>query len=101
MFIYNVTIKVMHSVVDQWIEWMRAEHMDDMLATGQFTSYKLHKLLEHDDEEGVTFVVQYYCNEKSDYENYIDKYSEQLRNKGYAKFGDKYIAFRTVMEVIV
>jgi hypothetical protein len=100
MYIYNVTVKVMHTIKAEWQQWMLSEHLTDMMQTGKFLSYQFNRLLEHDDEEGVTFIVQYKCATKQDYESYIADYSHSLRDKGYAKFGDQYIAFRTIMEVI-
>lgn len=100
MFIYNVTIKVAHAIEKDWIQWMLEEHLKDMLATGKFLSYQFNKLLDHDDEEGVTYIVQYKCSDKAAYESYIEENSEHLRAKGYEKFGNQFIAFRTIMEVI-
>lgn len=98
MIIYNVTLRVDNSIVTEWLEWMKAEHMPAVMATGLFTEKRLARLLEQDELEGVTFVAQYCCNGLTEYNTYISQYSQQLRDESFRKFGDKFIAFRTLME---
>lgn len=98
MYIYNVTIKVSHKIKDEWLKWMKEEHIPDMMATNKFENYRFCKLMDHDDEEGVVYVAQYDCFTRSDYNAYIEIHSERLRKKSYEKFGDQFMAFRTLME---
>jgi len=97
MILYNVTIKVAHSAADEWLQWMKEEHMAEVVGTGCFTSYKLFRLLEQDDSEGPTYCAQYTCTDIAKYEQYISAYAPALRDKGFARFGNKFIAFRSVM----
>lgn len=100
MLIYNVTIKLEHTIENDWVQWMQKEHMPALLATGCFHGYQLNKLLEQDESEGVTYVAQYYCHTKEDYLRYIDQFSNAMRQAGLDKFGNKFIAFRTLMKKI-
>lgn len=100
MIIYNITIKVEAGVADQWLKWMKEEHLQDMMNTGLFSDYRISKLMEQDEAEGVTFVVQYHTDSIENYESYLAEHAPKMRQKGLAKFADKMIAFRTVMEVI-
>lgn len=100
MIIYNVTIKVTWAIHDAWIEWMINTHIPDVMATGCFTKHQLVKLLELDEEEGPTYAAQYYAEAFSDYERYIDQYSQALREDGYNKWGNHFIAFRSIMEIV-
>ncbi|MFY8045434.1 MAG: DUF4286 family protein, partial [Chitinophagaceae bacterium] len=36
MFIYNVTVKIDPSIEADWIQWMKEEHIPEVLATGKF-----------------------------------------------------------------
>lgn len=100
MYIYNVTIKVSHSIVSDWIAWMHEEHLDEVIATGMFDKYSFFELIEPFDEhdEGRTFVAQYFTDSKIRYERYIIEFAPLLREKGFARFGNLFIAFRTVMK---
>ena len=100
MIIYNVTIKIVPEIEKTWVAWMKAEHIPDLMQTGLFTGYHLCRLLEQDETDGITFSVQYFCENKEAYDNYISAHAPLMRDKGFQKFGNQFIAFRTVMETI-
>lgn len=100
MFIYNVTLKIDHSIHEEWVKWMREEHLPDVMRTGCFEKYQFVKLLEVDESEGPTYAAQYFAISKAQYNRYIDMYAAKLRQDGMNKWGNKFIAFRTLMEVI-
>ena len=100
MIIYNVTLKVEHSIADQWLTWLKDEHIPDMISTGCFTHATILHLLEADDTESITYAVQYHAANKSLYDRYMENFSEEMRKKGTDKWSNKFIAFRTVMKVV-
>jgi hypothetical protein len=97
--LYNVTIKVSHAIQADWLQWMQEEHLPEVVGTGCFTSGRLLQLIESDDEEGVTYAAQYEASSRADYDRYIREYADALRKKGYDRWGDGFIAFRTLMQV--
>jgi hypothetical protein len=100
MIVYNVTTKVANSIQRDWLQWIQEEHIPDIINTGCFTHASVLQLLEVDDSEGPTFAVQYFADSKSLYNNYVEKFAVQMRQKAFDKWGDKFIAFRSVMKVI-
>lgn len=100
MVIYNVTIKVEKSIAEDWLEWLVNEHIPAIMETGCFVNYRILRLLEVDDTEGPTYAVQYEANSKADYNRYITIYAADMRQLSYDKWGDGFIAFRSVMEVV-
>jgi hypothetical protein len=100
MIIYNVTLKVDKEVANSWVQWMKSEHMADLMSTGLFTDCRLCRLLEQDETDGITYSAQYFCNNMEAYNSYIEKFAEGMREKGNKLFGGKFVAFRSVMEVI-
>lgn len=100
MVFYNVTVKVMHTIANEWLEWLQNEHIKDVLGTGKFKSAQVCRLLEQDDSDGISYVIQYQTESMELYQKYIEDDSQTMIQKGYDKFGDKFIAFRTVMETL-
>jgi hypothetical protein len=98
MIIYNVTVKLENDIATEWVQWMKEEHMPDLMNTGLFVDSRLCRLLEQDEVEGVTYVAQYFCEGLEQYNKYISAYAQQMREKGFSRFGNKFIAFRTLME---
>ena len=99
MIIYNVTINVDDDIHIQWLEWMQKVHIPEVLTTGLFTGYRLCRLLDVDDE-GTTYSVQYSCKSLDDYKMYKATHAPRLQQETFKKFGEKFMAFRTLLEVI-
>lgn len=100
MLIYNVTIKVDESIATDWVQWMRQEHIPNIMDTGCFAEYKMVRLLDIDDSEGPTYAVQYFATTMDDYQQYLRQHAPRIRKESIDKWGDRFIAFRTLMEVV-
>lgn len=100
MILYNVTIKVECEIADEWTVWMKNEHIPDLMNTGLFTGYRLSRLLEQDEVEGITYSAQYELADIEHYNTYIDTHAQTMREKAFARFGGRFVAFRSVMETV-
>ena len=100
MIIYNVTTNIHESVHDQWMIWMQEKHINDVLATGKFSSARMVKVLIEEEMGGVTYSIQYITENKETLQRYYDEDAPRLREEALALFGDKMLAFRTELELI-
>lgn len=100
MLIYNVTINIDDTVHEQWLEWMKDKHVPDMLATGKFTHAKMVKVLVEEDMGGITYSIQYTTKNRSTLEAYYKKDADRLRADAQKMFPNKFVAFRTELEVV-
>lgn len=100
MIIYNVTTMVSPSIHDQWLNWMKEEHLPEIMATGLFQRNQLMRLLDVDEEQGITYAVQFFALTIDDYSTYISNHAPALRLKGTQKWGEQVVGFRTLMEIV-
>lgn len=100
MIIYNVTVKVEKEIAEAWLDWLRQEHIPDLLGTGCFYDAAVLQLLDLDDSEGPTYAVQYFANKREDVDRYLNEFSADMRAKGHERWGARFIAFRSLMKVI-
>lgn len=100
MFVYNVTTKVVQHIAASWLQWLKEVHIAEIINTGCFTHATVLQILEVDDSEGPTYAVQYFAESKSNYNLYIEKYANNMRQKAFDKWGDQFIAFRTFMQIV-
>lgn len=98
--LYNVTAKVEPNSVEKWKKYMIENHIQDVMNTGCFESFKLTQLKYLDETEGVTFATQFIAPNQEKFEEYHQKFAEDLQKDHIEKFGEKVVAFRTVMEII-
>jgi len=100
MIIYNVTINIEPSVHDEWLQWMQEIHIPEVMQTNLFIENRILKVLGDDDQEGYTYSIQYTCNSLDDYENYKMKFAPELQAKHNERYKDKFVSFRTLLEII-
>jgi len=100
MIIYNVTVKVDGAIADAWLQWLLAEHIPQMMETGCFTNHKVMRLLEADDSEGPTYAIQYYAHSMADYDRYIEMHAPLMRQRSIDTWGQRFIAFRSLLQVV-
>lgn len=100
MIIYNVTVQIEKQIAPQWLHWLTHEHIPDVMATGCFTGNQIVKLLDADESEALTYAIQYYTESREVLDEYLNVHAAALRKKGVEKWGERFVAFRTIMEVV-
>ncbi|MEO6330814.1 MAG: DUF4286 family protein [Ginsengibacter sp.] len=100
MFVYNLTVKVNNTILHNWIQWLKGEHIPEVMATNLFVETKFLKLLEPDDSEAATFTLQCFTDSREKYNKYIAIYSNILTEKALQKWGDNFISFGTFMQTV-
>lgn len=100
MIIYNVTIHVEEEACEAWLEWMQQTHIPEVLATGKFEEARLCRVLADEQSGGLTFAVQYLSPSREHLQRYYREDAPRLRQLGIDRFGDKFVAFRTELELL-
>lgn len=100
MLIYNVTINIEDDAHNEWLIWMKEHHIPDMLQTGKFLEATMCQVLVQEDMGGTTYSVQYKVKDRSTLEKYYKEDAATLRNDALKRFGNKFVAFRTELEVV-
>lgn len=100
MIVYNITIKVDREITEEWVEWQIKEHIPEIMSTQLFYDFKVFQLLDQDEEDGPTFVIQYFADSKINYDQYIYSYAPHFIEKALKKWGNKFIAFKTLLQSV-
>lgn len=101
MIIYNVTINVENAIVEEWKTWMKTVHIPNVMATNLFLEHKFLKLLqETEDDKTTTFAVQYFLSDMEQFQKYLSEFASEMRQEVLDKYGERVLAFRTLLEVI-
>ncbi|SKB48676.1 protein of unknown function [Salegentibacter holothuriorum] len=99
MYIYNVTINVEEAIHDDWVKWMKEEHIPEMLDTGKFKKALMSRVMVTEAMGGITYSVQYTAENKAELDKYYKEDADSMRKKTKI-FEGKFVAFRTEMQVI-
>jgi hypothetical protein len=99
MILYNVTMSLDPAIHEDWLAWVQATHIPDVLATGLFSGYRLVRIL-NEEEGGVTYSIQYFCADLATYERYRTEFAPKLQADTKRRYDGRYAAFRTLLEVV-
>ena len=99
MYIYNVTINIDESVHDQWVDWMKSDHIPAMLDTGKFTKALMTRVMVEEEMGGITYSIQYTTDSMETLQKYYAEDADILRAQS-KPFEGKFVAFRTELQII-
>lgn len=99
MIIYSVTLNIEDDIHDDWLKWMKEVHIPAVMETGLFLENKMLKLLM-DEPQGKTYSMQYTLHNMADLEEYRAKHAPRLQKELNDRYANKFVAFRTVLEVV-
>jgi Domain of unknown function (DUF4286) len=100
MLIYNVTVSVDLDTHEDWLAWMRATHIPDVMSTGMFLSYRLTKMLDHEHDDIEIYAIQYLCKDMAHLQAYQADHAEPLQAAHRNRYEGKYTVFRSLLEII-
>jgi len=100
MIVYNVTSKVRWDILEGWVTWQLEQQIPAIMATQLFDDYQFYRLLEQDEEEGPTFVAQFFTSSLDRYHQFVIEFASALQQQGYEKWGNGFISFRTLLESV-
>ena len=78
--VYEITACVQADLAANYEQFMREEHIPELLATGVFTNAELMS-----DGNG-SFRIAYMCESRAELETYLTKYAAAMRQKSLDRF---------------
>jgi len=97
MILYNITYNIEKGIEADWIDWIRAVHIPKIMDTGYFSSVRLFRLLNVDDE-GSTYSVQLISDTIEQIQEFLDNSAHTLANEHNFRYRNKHVAFQTVLQ---
>ena len=82
MILYNVTVNIDKESEADWLQWMKAVHIPEVLATGMFVENKIFKLISPpENNQGTTYSIQYFASSLKELDDYLENYAPRLNKK--------------------
>jgi hypothetical protein len=100
MLLYNVTIGIDKDIEEEWIDWIKINHIPAVMKTGLFVDSRMYKIL-HDQEDGtISYSIQYFAKTIANINQYLQKFAPQIVEEHRQKFLNKHVVFQTLLEEI-
>ena len=98
MLLYNVTIGIDKQLEAKWLQYMKEKHIPDVLKTGMFVSGKIYRVLHDNEDDTLSFSVQYFAKTIDHVQRYLEEFAPALRDDHQKHF--QHVAFRTLLEEV-
>lgn len=100
MILYNVTVAIDKGVEDDWVVWMKNEHIPEVMETGKFVDFKFYKVMAQQDDQATSYSIQYFAESMKELQLYMAIDAAELQKQALLRFPDKFAAFRTVLQSV-
>ncbi len=100
MVLYNVTVGIDTTIENEWLAWMKENHIPAVMKTGMFVEYKIFKVLNQEDENSTSYSVQYFAESVDKVVEYLDNHAPPLVQEHQQRFKDRHVAFRTLLQQV-
>lgn len=99
MILYNVTVSIDPAIAEDWLQWMRTQHIPDVMATGCFIESRISRV--HGEEDGgITYAITYLSPDNEKMEEYKELHAPKLQLEHSTRYAGRFAAFRTILSVI-
>jgi hypothetical protein len=98
MLLYNVTVGIDKDLEAEWLTWMKSYLLPEAMKSNAFLSYRLYKVLTHEDEGTVSYSIQYFSDDIQKIVHYLNNQGKALSEEHRAKFKDRHVVFNTLLE---
>lgn len=100
MVLYNVTVGIDADAEEEWLGWMKQNHIPAVMDTGMFIEYKIFKVLSQEEEQSVSYSIQYFAESIDKVVEYLNNFAPALVENHRNRYKDRHVAFRTLLEEI-
>ena len=100
MLIFNTTYKVSTKENENWIIWIKEQHIPFMLTSGNFAKPQITKIVGSEDDEGTSYSVQFHIADMQTLLNWHKENASSFQNSCSAASGSEVSFFSTVLELI-
>jgi hypothetical protein len=96
----NDTTSIHPAQAQNWIQWMQNIVIPLVKNESCIESFRLTKIKGGEDENGITYALQFICKDVADYQHFSQHFDPKLQEEQKNRFQGHFGSFRSVLEVL-
>ena len=101
MLLYNITVGIDQEIEQEWISWIRENHLPFVMGTGLFIDSKMYRIL-HDENPGtISYSIQHFAKGIEEINQFLNVFAPTLIEQHRQRFINRHVVFQTLLEEIV
>jgi hypothetical protein len=97
---YSVTVFIDDAIESDWLQWMRGEHIPDVMNTGCFLHCRLVQLIDPSVKGRAGYRIDYTAPSADVFEKYRSEFAPALQADHTTRYEGRFDASRTISEAI-
>ncbi len=98
MILYNITYNIDREIDHEWTEWLKNYYIPEIMSTGYFTSYKVFRMLQVEEDNSINYAVQLYSESLAQLNKFLEEDAVGIASRLQEKFKHRHVAFMTVLQ---
>jgi len=100
MILYTVTVGIDKDIEKDWLGWMQATHIPDVMRTELFIRSRMARDILNKKPTQTVFIIEYELENSAAFERYQKEFAPALQKDHTERYAGKFSASRTVTEVV-
>lgn len=100
MLLYNITIGIDKDIEQKWLRWIKEKHIPDVMSTGLFKYSKMFKVIHDEDQNTVSYAIQFYAETIQHVTQYLEIFAPVLVEEHRKRYINKHVVFQTLLEEV-
>ena len=96
----NDTISIHPQQAENWLNWIHAIVLPIVKKESGIESFRVTKIRGNDDENGISYALQFICPDETAYSDFIENLDPKLQQEQLNRFSGNFGTFRSVLEII-
>ena len=96
----NDTISIHPDHAKSWLNWIHLVVMPLVKKQSVIESFRLTKIRGNEDENGITYALQFICPDEGSYADFINNFDPKLQREQQNRFRGNFGSFRSILEII-
>jgi hypothetical protein len=96
----NDTISIHPDHSKEWLNWIQQVVMPLVKKEDGIESFRLTKIQGNEDENGITYALQFICPDELAYKEFVGNFDPKLQREQLNRFRGNFGSFRSILEVL-
>lgn len=99
--LYEVRVRVDRDIALEWLAWMEAVHLPEIMATGCFRRCSLQRVTEDIEDGRESFLLEYQARSPEAYEHYRTAHAPAIQQAHTDRYTGRFVATRQVRPILL
>lgn len=100
MYLLSITINIEDDLRDEWMSWVNAKINAILADKNLVHDFRILRIMKEEPGQGSTYSFQYHLNDLMRVKLFEQRYNQEVAAEMFRFYKEKFVEFRTMLEVV-